>query len=97
MKYSKKDRLKEYAPDPVTGAPHTLRSAAQRDSRESGAPLVNVLTLEQSVTYYFRTPNGHIQVLPSWARRLCCINDAQNLSTSGTTCNKDVLRKARAV
>jgi hypothetical protein len=57
-RYSKNTQLKEDPPGGVDGAPTTMRSAAQRDSRESGAPVVNVLTREQSVTYYFRTREG---------------------------------------
>ena len=57
-RYNKNNQLKENPPEYVSGAPYTMRSAAQRDSREDGAPVVNLLTREQSVTYYFRTREG---------------------------------------
>ena len=56
-------RLKgQPAPSTSTSA-GGFRSAAQLDSREPGGPLVNLLTRDQSVTWFFKTREGAMGIL----------------------------------
>jgi hypothetical protein len=48
---------------PMPKAGGLVNSAAQLDSREPGGPVVNVLTREQSVNYYFKTRSGKLGIL----------------------------------
>ena len=48
---------------PAPKSDSTFRSAAQLDSRERGGPVVNLLTRDQSVTWFFKTREGAMGVL----------------------------------
>jgi len=50
------------APPPPT-AGGIYRSAIQLDSREAGGPIVNLLTRDQSVTWFFKTRAGTLGIL----------------------------------
>jgi predicted Ser/Thr protein kinase len=51
----------EAPPPPKAGG--VFSSAAQLDSRETGDPLVNLLTRDQSVTWFFKTREGAMGVM----------------------------------
>jgi hypothetical protein len=48
---------------PATAAGVDYRSAMQLDSRESGGPVVNLLTRDQSTNWFFKTREGNMGVM----------------------------------
>jgi len=56
-------RARGAAPPPAPASGGVYSSAAQLDSREAGGPLVNLLTTDQSVTWFFKTREGAVGIL----------------------------------
>ena len=66
VEWSRKSAEARRQGQPAPAPPSTggvYNSAAQLDSRESGGPVVNLLTRDQSVTWFFKTREGRMGIL----------------------------------